>query len=74
MVVPMLSFNLVNLALSLMVLQIIVLVGPAITLGLISSNRKLMGDYSLEGPNEVIYWTFLVLIFATGVASITCML
>jgi Mn2+/Fe2+ NRAMP family transporter len=69
-VVPLLSFNLVNLAISLMVLQIVVLIGPAVTLGLISSKRKLMGDHSLHGFNRVAYWAFLVMIVGTGVASV----
>jgi Mn2+/Fe2+ NRAMP family transporter len=70
LVVPMLTLNLVNLALSLMVLQIVVLLAPAITLGLIASNERLMGRYSLDGSNRILYWTFLVLILGTGVASL----
>ncbi len=70
LVVPMLTLNLVNLALSLMVLQIVVLLGPAMTLGLIASNKRLMGTYSLNGPNKFVYWTFLVLIFGTGIVSL----
>jgi Mn2+/Fe2+ NRAMP family transporter len=69
LVVPLLSFNLINLAISLMVLQIVVLIGPAITLGLISSSKKLMGDHLLRGFNKIAYWIFLVLIFGTGVLS-----
>ncbi len=69
-IIPMITLNLINLALSLMVLQIVVLIGPSIILGFISSNKKLMGKYSLSGPNKVLYWSFLVLIFATGVISI----
>lgn len=70
LVVAMVTLNLVNLALNLMVLQIVVLLGPAITLGLIASNKKLMGDYSLRGFNKLVYWIFLAMIFATGIASI----
>jgi Mn2+/Fe2+ NRAMP family transporter len=69
-IIPMITLNLINLALSLMVLQIVVLIGPSIILGFISSDKKLMGKYSLSGPNKVLYWSFLVLIFATGVISI----
>jgi manganese transport protein len=61
LVVPMLTLNLVNLALNLMVLQIVVLLGPAITLGLIAANQRLMGRYSLNGSNRILYWTFLIL-------------
>ncbi len=69
LIVPMLTLNLVNLALNLMVLQIAVLVGPAITLGLIASNKRLMGSYSLKGFNKIIYWAFFVLILGTGIVS-----
>ena len=70
LVIPMLTLHLVNLALSLMVLQIVVLLGPATILGLIASNPRLMGRYSLKGSNKILYWTFLVLIFGTGIASL----
>ena len=69
-IIPMITLNLINLALSLMVLQIVVLIGPSIILGFISSDKNLMGKHSLSGSNKVLYWSFLVLIFATGVISI----
>ncbi len=69
-IIPMVTLNLVNLALNLMVLQIVVLMGPAITLGLISSNKEVMGRYSLRGFNKLFYWTFVVLILATGIVSL----
>jgi Mn2+/Fe2+ NRAMP family transporter len=68
-VIPLLPFNLINLVLSLMLLQIAVLIGPAVILGLISSNKKLMGDHSLGGFNKLVYWTLLILIVGTGIAS-----
>ena len=70
LIVPMVTLNLVNLALNLMVLQIVVLLGPAITLGLMASNRRLMGKYSLKGFSRFLYWTFLALILATGIVSV----
>ncbi|MCL5029040.1 MAG: divalent metal cation transporter [Bacteroidetes bacterium] len=74
LVVPMLTLNLVNLALNLMVLQIAVLVGPAITLGLIASNKRLMGRYYLKGYNKIIYWAFFILILSTGIISVLLLL
>ncbi len=68
--VPLFSFNLIKLALNLMVLQIVVLIAPAIILGTIAMNKKLMGDFSLRGFNKYIYWFIIVLIFITGVISI----
>ena len=70
MIVPLLSLNLINLALNLMVLQILVLIGPALILGLLSSNKKLMGNFSLRSYNRLIYWSFLVIIFVTGIVSL----
>ncbi len=67
--IPLFSFNLIKLALNLMVLQIVVLIAPAMILGMIAMNRKLMGDFSLKGFNKFIYWFFIVLIFATGIVS-----
>jgi manganese transport protein len=69
-IIPLLSLNLVNLALDLMVLQILVLIGPAVILGFIASNRKLMGGHTMGMVNKVIYWTFLALIVGTGIASL----
>ena len=68
--VPLVTLNLVNLALRLMVLQIVVLLGPAITLGLLASNHRLMGGYALKGFNKLLYWFFIILIFATAAASL----
>ncbi len=67
--VPLFSFNLIKLALNLMVVQIIVLIAPAVILGLMASNKKLMGEYYLKGFNKFIYWMFIVCIFATGIIS-----
>ncbi len=69
LVVPIITLNLVNMALNLMVLQIIVLMGPAIILGFISSNKRLMGNYTLGVSNKIVYWVFLALIFGTGIIS-----
>ena len=67
--IPLFSFNLIKLALNLMVLQIIVLIAPAVILGVIASNKKLMGDYCLKDFNKFIYWFFIVVIFFTGIVS-----
>ncbi len=69
-IVPLLSLNLMNLAISLMVLQILVLAGPAIILGKMSSNKKLMGEYSLSTYNKFTYWALLILILGMGVFSV----
>ena len=74
LVITMVTLNLVNLALNLMVLQIAVLIGPAITLALIASNKKLMGQYYLKGFNKFVYWAFFVLILGTGAISVYLLL
>jgi manganese transport protein len=73
-VLPLLSLNLVNLALNLMVLQLVVLIGPAVLLGLISANKKLMGEHSLRGLNKITYWGFLILIVSTGIVSMVLLI
>ena len=67
--IPLFSFNLIKLALNLMVLQIVVLIAPAVILGVIASNKKLMGSHALKGFNKLIYWAFIILIFITGIVS-----
>ena len=74
LIVPLPAVDLVNLALGLMVLQIVVLVGPGITLGVIAQNKRLMGVHALGGWNKAIYWTFLEVIVATGLFSLVMFL
>ena len=69
-IIPLFSFNLVKLALNLMVLQIVVLIAPAVILGVLASNPKLMGAFRLKGFNRYVYWGTIVLIFGTGVVSL----
>jgi len=67
--IPLFSFNLIKLALNLMVLQILVLIAPAVILGIIASNKKLMGEHYLKGFNRFVYWAFILMIFSTGIIS-----
>ncbi len=69
-VIPLVSLNLVNLALGLMVLQILVLAAPAAILGLLASKKRLMGAHALKGVNRIAYWGFLALVCATGAATV----
>jgi len=68
-IIPLVSYNLINLAMNLMVLQIVVLIAPAVILGVIASNKKMMGGFLLKGINKYIYWITIILIFGTGVIS-----
>ncbi len=74
LIIPMLTLNLVNLALNRLVLQIIVRMGPAVILGLISTDKRLMGDHSLKGVNKLAYWFFIILVFGTGLIGIVSLL
>jgi Mn2+/Fe2+ NRAMP family transporter len=69
-IIPMVCLNLINLVLNLMVLQILVLIAPAIMLGCLSSNKKIMGKNALKQWEKIFYWGFLLLIFSTGLISI----
>ena len=68
--VPLFSYNLIKLALDLMVFQIVVLLAPATILGLLASNRHRMGDHALRGVNRLLYWGSVLLIFGTGLVSL----
>ena len=69
-VIPLFSYNLIKLALDLMVLQIVVLIAPAVILGVIASNKRLMADLVLSRLNKAVYWITILLIFGTGVVSL----
>jgi manganese transport protein len=70
LVVSLLPFNLVSLSLSLLALQVVVLIAPAVLLGLIASENDLMGAHSLKGPNKLLYWLLLLMVVATGIVSL----
>ena len=70
-VVSLLPFGLVNMALSLLALDVIILIGPGLVLGLVASDTKLMGKYSLHGLNLWIYWIVLFLLIGAGIASLS---
>lgn len=69
-IIPLFSYDLIKLALDLMVLQILVLIAPAILLGVLASNEKLMGAFKLKGINQYLYWATIGLIFVTGFVSL----
>ncbi|WP_232060168.1 NRAMP family divalent metal transporter [Athalassotoga saccharophila] len=64
--VPMIfSSDLINFMLNLMVVFVFVLIGPGIMVGVISSNKKIMGEYVSNKKWKAFYWGSLsfVLIF-----------
>ena len=70
LVISLLPFNLVGLSLSLLAIQVVVLIAPAVLLGLIASKKGLMGTHSLKGPNKLLYWILLLAVVSTGVVSL----
>jgi manganese transport protein len=70
LVISFLPFNLVSVALGLLAFQVVLLIAPAVLLGLIASRTDLMGAYSLSGLNKLLYWLFLLAVVATGIASL----
>ncbi len=64
--VPMIfSSDLINFILDLMVIFVFVLIGPGIMVGIISSNKKIMGEYASDVKWKIFYWASFsfVLIF-----------
>jgi Mn2+/Fe2+ NRAMP family transporter len=68
--ISLLPFNLVTLALSLLAMQVVLLIAPAVLLGLIASKSGLMGDNTLRGQNKLGYWLLLLAVVATGIVSL----
>ena len=65
-----LTANLLNAVLNLMFAFVFVLIGPAFIMGMIASNRRVMGEHASTGPWKVAYWLSLVFVVALGIASL----
>jgi len=65
-----LSTNLLAGVLNLMLAFVFVLIGPAVTMGLIASNTRIMGKYTSKGSWKVAYWLSLFFIVSLGVISV----
>lgn len=69
-VVPFLFPHLLGIVLVLMVLLVFVLAGPAIAVGLLASDREVMGEHASKGIWRVAYWASLVSVVACGVLAV----
>jgi len=69
-----LTTNLLNAILSLMFAFVFVLIGPALIMGLIASNSRVMGEHASRGLWKAAYWLSLIFIVALGAVSIVSML
>ena len=69
-----LTANLLNSILNLMFAFVFVLIGPALIMGMIASDRRVMGEHASKGLWKIAYWLSLVFVVALGVTSLISML
>ena len=69
-VIPILYPAPLALVLGLMVVFVFVLVGPGVLMGLLGSNRKIMGEYASTSPWRVAYWISLAAVLAFGILAV----
>jgi manganese transport protein len=58
------------LVLDLMVIFVFVLVGPGVLMGLLASDRRIMGKYTSNGYWKVAYWISIAVVVGFGVAAL----
>lgn len=68
--VPIFYPNLLGLALSMMVVFVFVLAGPGILLGMLASDRRVMGEYVSGGSWKVAYWLSLAIVLSLGIVAL----
>ena len=66
----MLSGNLLTSILNLMVAFVFVLIAPAVMMGLIASNPRIMGVHASRGVWKIAYWLSLIFVVILGVISV----
>ncbi|MDG6898482.1 MAG: divalent metal cation transporter [Nitrososphaerota archaeon] len=73
-VVPILYPAPLSLVLGLMVVFVFVLVGPGILMGVLGSDRRVMGEYASSGPWKAAYWISLSAVVGFGLAAVAASL
>jgi Mn2+/Fe2+ NRAMP family transporter len=68
--VPIFLSNPLSLVLNLMVAFVFVLVGPGILMGLLASNRRIMGNFASNGHQKAAYWLSLACVLSFGVVAV----
>jgi manganese transport protein len=68
--VPVFYPDLLDLALSMMVVFVFVLAGPGILLGRLASDRKIMGTYVSTGLWKTAYWLSLAAVLCLGIVAL----
>lgn len=62
--------ELISLVLDLLVFFVFALIGPVIILGIISRNRKIMGDYYTSNRRYIAYWISAAIVLSLGILAI----
>ena len=62
------------LALNLMVVFVFILIGPGVLLGILASNRKIMGSHASSSPWKVAYWASLAAVVSFGFIALATVL
>ena len=61
---------LINAVLTLLVLFVFVLIGPAIVMGLLARKKSLMKNFYLSGKGELAYWLSVMFVVSFGILAI----
>lgn len=64
------SSDLINFMLTLMVVFVFVLMGPGIMVGIISSSKKIMGEYASNKKWKTFYWGSLAFVLLFGLIAL----
>jgi len=68
--VPVFLTSQLTLILNLMVAFVFVLLGPGVLMGLLASNRRIMGKYASSGRWKAAYWISLAAVLSFGVVAV----
>ena len=69
-VIPILYPSPLSLVLSLMVVFVFVLVGPGVLMGLLGSDKRIMGEHASTRYWKAAYWTSLVVVAGFGLVAV----
>ena len=73
-VIPILYPEPLSLVLDLMVVFVFVLVGPGVLMGLMSANRRIMGEHASGTGWSAAYWVSLAAVLAFGIVAVAAAL
>ena len=68
--VPIFYPDLLGLALNMMVVFVFVLAGPGVLLGMLASDKKVMGEYVSQNRWKVAYWQSLATVLSLGIVAL----